>query len=153
MFKFRSTRAAVLALGLALTAGAAAALAQAYGGAIRISQARIPQPPNGAPTASGYAALTNKGRTPERLMGASSPCCDRVELHQMSMGGGVMTMRPVPGGVDIAPGATLSLSPNGYHLMLIHPHQALKAGLHVPVTLRFQHTAETADFVVQAGWL
>jgi copper(I)-binding protein len=144
----RIARAACLALVL----GAGATMAQGPG-AIRVSQGRIPQPPNGAPTASGYVTLTNAGRAPERFTGAASPCCDRVELHQMSMAGGIMMMRPMPGGVEIAPGASLSLSPNGYHLMLIHPRQPLRAGQHVPVTLRFQHSAPvTTDFVVQGGW-
>jgi copper(I)-binding protein len=148
-----SARAKGLALALSLTTVAAAGLTQPQGGAVRVSNAHIPVPPNGAPTASAYATLTNVGRVPERFIGAASACCERVELHQMSMAGGVMTMRPLPGGVEIAPGARLSLSHDGYHLMLFHPRRPLTAGQHVPVTLRFQHAAPvTADFVVRAGW-
>ncbi len=61
-----------------------------------------------------------------------------------------MRMRPIPGGLAMAGSATLRLSPNGDHLMLIAPKAALKAGTHVKVTLEFQRAGRVAaDFVVR----
>jgi copper(I)-binding protein len=68
------------------------------------------------------------------------------------MAGGIMRMRPVTGGVALAPGATLTLAPGGaYHFMLIRPKRPLKIGDRVPATLTFAKAgAVKAVFVVQA---
>ena len=54
------------------------------------------------------------------------------------MAGGVMSMRPVSGGIVVAPGATLTLSPQAsYHVMLTGLKAPLKQGDHVAATLNF----------------
>ena len=41
----------------------------------------------------------------------------RVEIHEMKVDDkGVMTMRPLDGGVEIPPGAEVKLAPGGTHL-------------------------------------
>lgn len=97
-----------------------------------------PTPP-GAPTAVGYLTLTNHGHAPDRLIGEDSPAAGAVSLHQMSMDGGIMRMRPVTGGLAIAPGASVSLDPNGDHLMFEGLKRPFKSGDQVPVMLHFQH--------------
>jgi copper(I)-binding protein len=47
-------------------------------------------------------------------------------------------MRPVEGGLTIAPGKTIKLSPGGYHLMLLDLKGPLKQGDKLPVTLEFE---------------
>ncbi len=144
-------RSAALALA-GLLAMAPHVGAQPYRAApVHIDRATIRAPANGAVTASGYVTIENRGPGPDRLLGAVSPCCERIELHWMSMAGGMMSMRPVAFGLEIAPGRTLDLSPGGpYHLMLIRPRRPLRAGDHVGVTLRFQHAGEQrADFLVR----
>jgi copper(I)-binding protein len=75
-----------------------------------------------------------------------------VELHEMSMAGGVMRMRALPGGVAIGPGGTLALAPGGDHLMLIGPAHALRAGETVPVNLTFAHAGTIrVQFQVRQG--
>jgi copper(I)-binding protein len=69
-----------------------------------------------------------------RLVAASSPVAGTVEIHEMSMDGNVMRMRPVAG-VDLPAGKTVELKPGGYHLMLLDLKQPLNAGDTVPVTL------------------
>jgi copper(I)-binding protein len=69
-----------------------------------------------------------------QLVSASSPVSRVAEVHVMSMKGDVMTMRQVPA-LDLPAGKTVSLEPNGAHVMLIDLKQALKAGDIVPVTL------------------
>ena len=70
----------------------------------------------------------------------------------MTMAGGIMRMRPVPGGLPIPPGQTVKLQPDGYHLMLIGPKRPFKVGDHIPATLRFQRAgAVNVDFEVEAA--
>lgn len=92
--------------------------------------------PAGATTAVAYLKITNTGSTPLRLVGGSTPVAQRVEIHSMSMEGGVMRMRPVPG-LDIAPGATVELKAGGLHLMLIGLNRQLTQQEQVPLTLIF----------------
>jgi copper(I)-binding protein len=44
------------------------------------------------------------------------------------MPAGVMKMRPVEGGPEIAPGETVTLKPSGLHVMLMDLKHALKQG-------------------------
>ena len=55
------------------------------------------------------------------------------------MTGGVMRMRPVAGGLVVAPGQTVKLEPGGYHVMLIGLKRPLKAGEPITATLTFQN--------------
>ena len=138
------------ALGLALSLAPLAASAQPHAGTVKIERAWIRPNPPGAPTAAGYLTITNPGHEPDRLVGGSSPQVGKIEIHEMSMAGGVMKMRPVAGGLAIPPGATVKLEPGGYHVMLIGPKRAFRPGEHVPVTLRFEHAgAVKVDFAVQ----
>ena len=56
----------------------------------------------------------------------------------MKMDEGVMTMRPLDKGLEIAPGKSVKLAPGGYHVMLMDLKGALKQGEQVPVTLQFE---------------
>jgi hypothetical protein len=142
------------ALAAVLTAGlAAAAPALAHGhGPIRISDAWCPPTPPGAPTAAGYLTIANLGRTPDRLTGASSAVAAQVQLHSMTTRGGVMRMRAVTEGLEVAPGQTRTVQPGGeLHLMLIGLRQPFKTGQRIPVTLTFAHAgALRVDFAVHA---
>ena len=132
----RAALAAVLAAGLAATAPA---LARGHG-PIRISDAWCPPTPPGAPTAAGYLTIANVGRTPDRLTGAASPAAAQVQLHAMTTRGGIMRMRAMTEGLEVAPGQTRTVQPGGEaHLMLIGLRRPLKAGERVPVTLDFAH--------------
>ena len=135
--------ASICALSLAAASAAAAA-------SIEVKDAWIRSTNAGAPTAAGYATIVNHGFTSDRLTGASTRAAASAELHHMSTEGGIMRMRPIPSGLAMAGSATLRLSPNGDHLMLIAPRGPLKAGTHVKVTLHFQRAgAVAADFVVR----
>ena len=139
-------RPSLLAPLLALSVVATAA----HAGSIEVKDAWIRSTNAGAPTAAGYATIVNHGFASDRLTGGYSRASASVELHHMSTEGGIMRMRPIPGGLAMAGSATLRLTPNGDHLMLIAPKGALKAGTHVKVTLQFQRAGSiAADFVVR----
>jgi len=106
-----------------------------------------PTPP-GAPTAVGYLTIANHGHAPDRLLSEDSPAAGMVSLHQMSMAGGIMRMRPVTGGLEIAPGASVTLDPNGDHLMFEGLKRPFKSGSKVQVALHFQHAGLVRVMVV-----
>lgn len=104
--------------------------------------------PPAAKVGGGYLTLTNKGALSVRLLGGSSEIADRVEVHKMEMADGIMKMRPVPEGVEIAAGQTVELAPGGYHLMLIDLKRPIVAGERVPVTLKFENSNPVdAEFI------
>ena len=94
--------------------------------------------PAGAKVAAGYMTITNKGSAADRLIGGSTAAAGRVEVHEMAMKNGVMTMRPLTGGLPIEPGKTVTLAPGGYHMMFMDLKAPLKQGEKVPVTLEFE---------------
>ncbi|MDE2334232.1 MAG: copper chaperone PCu(A)C [Rhodospirillales bacterium] len=139
MVKFLALAAAAAML---LAGGSAARAATARVGALSISAPWIRPTPPGAPTAAGYLNIANAGTTADRLVGATTPAAASVEVHEMSMTGGIMKMRPVPGGLAIPPGGKVALAPGSYHLMLIGPKHRLVAGQSVMMTLIFQHAGK-----------
>jgi copper(I)-binding protein len=132
----RGLAAATLALAAAVSA------ASAQPGDIAVSQAWTRAVGATAPTAAGYMTLRNRGAAPDRLVGAETPAARSVEIHEQRMEDGVMRMRPMPGGIALPPGETVTLGPSGTHLMLVGPTRALTRGERVPLTLRFERAGE-----------
>ncbi|CAN5234777.1 copper chaperone PCu(A)C [soil metagenome] len=139
----------VLTLGTMLTAPACAEDVRA--GDLVISQPWSRATPGGAKVAGGYLTVENKGTSPDRLIGGSSDAAGRVEVHEMATTNGVMTMRPLDGGLVIAPGKTVKLAPGGYHLMLFDLKGPLKQGGKISVTLEFEKAGKVNTMFDIAG--
>jgi copper(I)-binding protein len=119
-------------------------------GDLVITQAWSRATPGGAKIAGGYLTIENKGTAPDRLIGGSADVSAKVEVHEMAMNNGVMTMRPLDKGLAIEPGKTVKLAPGGYHLMLTELKSPLKQGDKVPVTLQFEKAGKVnVSFDVQ----
>ncbi|WP_425066893.1 copper chaperone PCu(A)C [Reyranella sp.] len=107
-----------------------------------------------APTAKsggGFVTITNKGTTADRLMAARSPASLKVEIHEMKMDGQVMRMRELANGLEIPPGATVTLKPGGFHIMFMDLKAPLAKDAKVPVTLVFEKAGSIdVDFKVEA---
>lgn len=71
------------------------------------------------------------------LMSVSSPAAESVELHLMTHDNGMMKMREVQE-IALPAGRSVSLSEEGYHLMLINLKAPIQAGTTVPLTLKIQ---------------
>ena len=122
-----------------LLAGIGAASAHSYKlGALEIGHPWARATPPTAPTGGGYLSVKNTGATPDRLISASSPTAETVQVHEMKMEGNVMRMREISGGLEIPPGATVTLAPGGMHLMMMGLKGPLKQGERVPLTLVFE---------------
>jgi periplasmic copper chaperone A len=136
--------------GVTLVAAPTASAAAVKAGALTIEQPWSRATPPGARVGGGYLRITNAGGEPDRLVGASFPLAGRVELHEMSLDGTVMRMKPVEGGVEIRPGATVDFKPGGYHLMFMDLKEPLTAGRTVKGTLVFEKAGTVAvDYAVQ----
>lgn len=72
-----------------------------------------------------------------KLVEARTQNAGFVEVHQMLMEQGVMSMRPVSGLLILA-GQTVEFIPGGYHLMLMDLKQPVRAGFELQITLVFE---------------
>ncbi|HZP98173.1 MAG TPA: copper chaperone PCu(A)C [Reyranella sp.] len=116
-----------------------AALAQSYKvGGLVIDQpwARATAP--GASSGGAFLKISNTGMAADRLVSVSTPAADKAQVHQTRMEGNVMRMRELDHGLEIAPGATVSLEPGHFHIMLMGLKAPLIKGAKVPLTLVFE---------------
>ena len=120
-------------------------------GDLVITQAWTRATPGGAKIGGGYLTIENKGSTPDRLIGGSADVAGKVEVHEMAMNNGVMTMRPLEKGLAIEPGKTVKLAPGGYHLMMFDLKSPLKQGEKLPVTLEFEKAGKVQVSLDVAG--
>ena len=69
----------------------------------------------------------------------------------MAVKDGLMTMRPVTGGVPVPPGGKVALKPGSYHLMFLDLKRPLKPGEQFAGTLTFEKAGPVAvTFAVQS---
>jgi copper(I)-binding protein len=136
----RATRTIVrlLAVMLAAAAPAAANAKDFHAGSLDLVNPWTRATPKGASVAAGYLTIKNNGTTADRLVGGASEAAARVEVHEMTMDNGVMKMRPIKGGLEVKPGETVELKPQGLHLMFIGPKKPLKQGDQLKATLQFE---------------
>ncbi|WP_316175248.1 copper chaperone PCu(A)C [Bradyrhizobium sp. SZCCHNRI1073] len=134
----------LLAFALLLGGSSAAFAADVKVGDLVITQPWSRATPGGAKTGAGYLTIENKGSAPDRLVAVTGDVAGRVEIHEMAVTNGVMTMRPLDKGVTIEPGKTVALAPGGYHLMLMDLKSPLKQGDKLPVTLEFEKAGKVS---------
>ncbi len=120
-------------------------------GALHIGHPWARATPKGAGVAGGYLKITNNGTEPDRLVGGSTNFAGKFEIHEMSMDGGVMRMRPITGGLEIKPGQTVELKPGGFHLMFMDLKEPLKAGERVKGVLTFEKAGNVnVEYAIEA---
>ncbi|MPZ34958.1 MAG: copper chaperone PCu(A)C [Rhodospirillales bacterium] len=105
----------------------------------RSSSHRLPNTIAGA-----FLAVANMGPDDDRLVAASSPLAERIELHGIKVVGADIDMRPLASGVAIPAGRITILKPRGYHLLLQGVKAPLAKGSTLPVTLTFERAGAVA---------
>lgn len=141
---------------LSLLTAAAVVSTAAYGHGVNHGDLVLDHPyavPSLAGVSNGAAYLRgikNQGAQPERLLSASTPVAERVELHRMTLDAGVMHMRPVQA-IELPAQSTTALRHGGpYHLMLIGLKRPLKDGERFDLTLNFERSgSQTVKVWVQ----
>jgi copper(I)-binding protein len=129
---------------IALTLAAPPALADSVkAGDLTIESPWARATPKGSPVGAGYLTIKNDGAAADRLTGVTVDFAD-VQVHEMKMTDGVMQMREIPGGLEIPAHKTVTLAPNGNHLMFIGLKHPLAKGETVKATLSFEHAGQVA---------
>jgi copper(I)-binding protein len=111
-----------------------------------VTQAWSRATPSGSKVAGGYLMIENKGQVADKLLSASTDAAKRLEIHEMAVNDGVMTMRPVENGLMIEPGRTVKFAPGGLHLMFVGLLAPLKQGDQTPASLKFERAGEIKVF-------
>ncbi|MGO4436449.1 DUF1775 domain-containing protein [Rhizobium sp. RAF56] len=101
----------------------------------------------GQPVGGGYLTIHNGGSAADRLVSVTSAAAGKVELHEMTMENNVMKMRELKDGIAVAAGSTVTLAPNGLHLMFRQVKTPFKKGETVAITLTFEK-AGTVDLML-----
>ena len=123
-----------------LAIAASSAVAQQFvAGDITVEKPWARATPKGAAVAAGYLTIRNRGAVADKLTGGSADFAGAVEVHDMSMKDGVMTMRQLAGGLEIPANGAVTLAPSGYHLMFQGLKRQLTKGELVKATLTFAH--------------
>lgn len=133
------------AFALAATLAPTATSAQTTtAGTLEITAPWARETAQGQTAGGGFLTIGNKGKAPDRLLGGSTPVAAEVQIHTMSMDGGVMRMRPLRDGLAIPPGGSVALKPGSFHIMFMRLKRPLKRGEAFPVTLRFARAGDVA---------
>jgi hypothetical protein len=142
---------------IALTATSAFSLAQgAFAHDYRVGALKISHPwsratPAGAKVGGGYLSIENTGAEADRLVSVSASVAGRVEVHEMAVTNGVMTMRPLEAGIVVPPGGKIELKPGGFHIMFMELKQPLKQDERLKGTLTFEKAGSVeVEFKVEA---
>ncbi len=105
---------------------------------VSIHGAWISETPPGAQVQAGYMTIANNTGAGTSLVGAASTQFEDIQIHRSQFENESGFVRMVhEEQVDIEPGGSIHFKPGGYHLMLMRPVRALKAGESVPLTLLF----------------
>ena len=104
---------------------------------VSVRDAWIREAPPGMTMMAGYMELRNNTSRPQVLVAASSPEFGSVMIHRTIAKDGMAGMVHQPR-IELAPNGSLVFAPGGYHLMLMTPKRALRAGDPVVINLEFR---------------
>ncbi len=110
----------------------------AVAGALSVSDPWIREAPSNAKALAAYMTIVNASAAAVSLESASSPDFRMVEIHRTDMSHGMAHMMKQPA-LRIEAGASVHLKPGDYHLMLMGPLRALRAGDAVSLRLVFDN--------------
>lgn len=110
------------------------------GAVVNVSHAWVREAHAGATTHAGYLVLDNSGPAPVTLIGVASASFESVEVHEMAVEDGLMSMRELHKLV-VPPQGQVVLEPGGRHLMMHGAKRPLVAGDRVELELSFESGA------------
>ncbi len=121
-------------------------------GALKIGHPWSRATPPGAKVGGGYLSVENTGPESDKLVAIEGNIAGPIEMHEMATNNGVMTMRALPAGIEIKPGATVTFAPGGYHVMFMNLKEPFKQGEMVKATLVFEKAGKVpVEFKVEAA--
>ncbi len=87
---------------------------------------------------AAFVKITNTHDKAQKIMAATSPVANTIELHTSFEEGGVHRMRPVEF-IEAPAGGVVELKSGGFHIMLIDLKHDLVTGQEIPVTLEMEN--------------
>jgi periplasmic copper chaperone A len=106
-------------------------------GTLRLEHPWAPPSPTGARIAPAYVVIHNSSPFADRLTAASAGIARRMEIRETVTRDGIVSTRPLAGGLPIPANGSVTLKADSYQLVLIDPNRPLKAGDRVSTTLTF----------------
>jgi copper(I)-binding protein len=100
--------------------------------------------PPSAKTASAYLVLRNVGSSDDRLLRIDSQVAETIEVHSMTMDGGIMRMRRLDAPLTVPAGGEVRLDPGGLHLMMMGLKTPLREGERIKLDLVFERAGRVA---------
>ena len=88
-----------------------------------------------SPAASYFTVFG--GPKADRLLNVSSPVVIRTELHESMSHGGMMSMKPITGGIDIPAGGAVEFKPGGKHAMMFNVNPGILPPRTLPMIFVF----------------
>lgn len=104
---------------------------------IFISNPYVRATPPGQANSAAFMSIYNRDLEAHRVVSASSPVAEVVELHTHGMDNGMMRMRKVEF-INLPSDKKVDLMPGGLHVMLIGLKQPLMSGREITVTVKFE---------------
>ncbi|MEM7710340.1 MAG: copper chaperone PCu(A)C [Pseudomonadota bacterium] len=118
------------------------------GGDLHIGHPYSHPTPGVAPSGIVYLTIRNDGAVADTLIAVEAAGFEGTSLHRTEMEGGIMRMFPQEGGIAVPPGETVTLEPQGLHIMLEGlGGDPMELDERIPVTLIFER-AGRIDVVV-----
>ena len=102
-----------------------------------VRDAWVRESPPGVAMMAGYMVLQNNTSRSQVLAAASSSGFESVMIHRTIVKDGLAGMVHASQ-IELTPSASLIFAPGGYHLMLMNPRRALRAGERVVINLEFR---------------
>ncbi|RYD97250.1 MAG: copper chaperone PCu(A)C [Sphingomonadales bacterium] len=90
--------------------------------------------------AAGYFTVTGSDKD-DRLLSIDSAVVNKIELHEVGMSGGMMTMRQMAD-VPVPAGATVGFAPSGNHAMMFGVDARITPGTGIPLLFSFKSGAK-----------
>lgn len=149
MQKLRRPMAILWCVVLLMSAVPVSGLTQDTSGSLSVERPWARATPPGTSVGGAYFVIMNPG-SEDRLLRIDSPVATTAAIHQMSMKGGLMQMRPLESVLVPAHGQ-LQFTPESLHVMLMGLKQPLVEGRHFPMTLVFQNAGAIHIDVVVKG--
>ncbi|THF50183.1 copper chaperone PCu(A)C [Allorhizobium terrae] len=112
-----------------------------------IARAMLP----GAQVGGGYLTIDNEGATDDRLVGGSSPRARSIQVHEMKIADGVMSMNELKQGLAVPAKTKTELKPGSYHLMFMNVEKPFQQGEKIKAVLNFEKAGPVeVEFTVVA---
>src|SRR5579871_1485685 len=89
-------------------------------------------------TGAVYMTIHERSTVPDKLVAATSPVAESIEIHAHTMEDGVMRMRQVAV-VDVTSSTPATFAPGHFHLMLVGLKHRLVQGETFPLSLSFEN--------------